>query len=94
MESKTIISKQGTLDFRNVVQGLVMAVLVPVVTIIQQSLAAETWTFNWKAIGMAAVAGAVGYLIKKFVEPTKVVEVKSKTEANQIIAKAKADETK
>ena len=45
-------------------KGLIMAVLTPVVVIIQESLSAGTLTFNWGAIGVSAVAGGVAYLIK------------------------------
>ncbi len=45
-------------------KGLIMAVLTPVVVIIQESLSAGTLTFNWSAIGISAVAGGVAYLIK------------------------------
>ena len=88
MENKIVIAKQGTIDFRNVLQGLIMAILVPVVTIIEQSLNAGELVFNWKSILTAALAGGVAYLFKKFVEPTKVVEVKSTEEAKNIIENA------
>lgn len=77
MESKTIVSKQFTLQWRDWVRGLLMAVITPALVIIQQSVDVGQIVFNWKAIGMAAVAGGVAYLIKNFVEPSKVVEVKS-----------------
>lgn len=43
-----------------------MATLVPVLLIIQQSINAGDLVFNWKGIGMAAIAGFVGYLLKNF----------------------------
>lgn len=76
METKKIVSKQFTLQARDWVKGLVMAVATPALVIIQQSLDAGVLVFNWKAIGMAAIAGGVAYLIKNFIEPSKVVEVK------------------
>lgn len=41
-----------------------MAVLTPAVLIIQQSLDAGVLVFNWKSIGMAAIAGGAAYLVK------------------------------
>lgn len=55
-----------TLKTRDFLKGLAMAGLVPVFVIIQQSISAGDLTFNWKAIGMAAVAGFIGYLTKNF----------------------------
>ena len=60
MKQSNFLSLNGN-DF---LKGLLMAVLVPIFTIVQQSLQAGVLTFNWKAIGIAAVAGAVGYLTK------------------------------
>lgn len=58
----TFLSLTGT-DF---LKALLMAVLAPVLFIIQQSIAAGALTFNWHQIEMAAIAGGVGYLIKNF----------------------------
>ncbi len=55
-----------TLRARDFLKGLVMAGLVPVFVIVQQSISANNLVFNWKAIGMAAVAGFGGYLTKNF----------------------------
>lgn len=76
METKTIVSKQFTLQGRDWIKGALMAALTPALVIIQQSIDAGIWTFNWKAIGMAAIAGGVAYLLKNLLEPSKVVEVK------------------
>jgi len=44
------------------------------VLILQQSLEAGVMVFNWKAIGMASVAGGFAYLVKNVFEPTKSIE--------------------
>jgi hypothetical protein len=72
--TKRIVSKQGTLAMRDVLRGLIMAVLTPAVLIIQQSLEAGILVFNWHSIAMASVAGGLAYLVKNFFEPTKVIE--------------------
>lgn len=72
--AKKVISKQFSLKWRDIVRGFILAVLTPALLIIQQSLEANSLTFNWHQIGMAAVAGGGAYLIKNFLEPTKVIE--------------------
>lgn len=52
------------LNIRDFLRGLAMAVLTPAVLIIQQSLDAGVLVFNWKSIGMAAIAGGAAYLVK------------------------------
>lgn len=60
------------LDLKDFLKGVVMAVLVPVITIITQSLDAGTLTFNWVSIGIAALSGFLGYLVKNFLTPSSV----------------------
>jgi hypothetical protein len=80
MANITTSSKQFTLNINDFWKGLIMAVLVPVITIITQSLEAGTLTFNWKAIGIAAIAGFMGYLTKNFFDKPKIVVTDVKPE--------------
>lgn len=81
----TVTSKQFTLNTRDIIRGIIMAVAVPVVTIITQSLDAGNLTFNWKAIAIAALSGFFGYLVKNFLSPTEITIVPaSKEEAEQV----------
>lgn len=77
---KEILSQQFRLDTRDFINGLIMAVLTPIVPIVYESINAGTLTFNWKAIAVAAVGGMIGYLVKNFLAPTKVI-VQSPSEA-------------
>ncbi len=58
-----------SLNWNDFGKGLLMAVLTPVLVLVQQSVDAGTLVFNWKALGIAAVAGGVGYLIKNLFTP-------------------------
>lgn len=58
-----------SLNWLDLGKGLLMAVLTPVVVIIQQSLEAGVFTFDFKSIGLAAVGGGVAYLVKNFFTP-------------------------
>ena len=55
-----------SLNWKDILRGLLMAVLTPAAWIIQQSIDAGTLTLNWKQIGMASVAGGLSYLVKNF----------------------------
>lgn len=66
-------SSQFTLNKRDFLKGLIMAAILPVLTIIQTSIANGELTFNWKAIGIAAVSGFVAYIIKNFFSPAEIV---------------------
>ena len=56
----------ASLNIRDFLKGIVLAVLVPALLAIQQSLQAGELTINWRALGIAAVAAFIGYLIKNF----------------------------
>lgn len=72
------------LHLRDFLKGAVMAILVPVLYIIQSSVEAGNLVFNWKQIGIAAVSGLVAYLIKNlFTDDVKV--------AKNILAKDRLD---
>lgn len=59
-------SKLFSVNIKDILKGLLMAVLTPAVYIIQTSLEAGSLTFNWHQIGLAAVAGGFAYLVKNF----------------------------
>lgn len=70
---KIVTSNKFSLDWRDVAKGLLIATLTPAFVIVQSSLDAGSLVFNWKQIGMAAVAGGVAYLAKNFLTPQQIV---------------------
>ena len=62
-----------SLDFKDFVQGLVMAILTPAALIVQQAIESGVLMFNWKSIAMASIAGGFAYLVKKFFTQPKEV---------------------
>jgi len=55
-----------SLNWSDIAKGFLMAVLTPVFVIVQQSIEAGVFTFDWKTIGLAAIGGGVAYLVKNF----------------------------
>jgi len=87
---KTILSEQFSWNLRDFFKGAIVAVLATIVPIVNATIESGVLTFDWKAIGLAALGGFTAYLIKNFLEPTKVIEVKP-TEAKIEAAKAKIE---
>lgn len=54
-------------------KGLLVAIGGAVVAAIETSLQAGSLTFDWKAIGTAALAAGVSYLAKNFFTPAQIV---------------------
>lgn len=75
MSQKTVVSKQFSLQGRDWIKAALIATLTPVVVLVQQSLDAGSFVFDWKSLGMAALGGFVAYLAKNLFEPTKVVTI-------------------
>lgn len=59
-------SKRFSVNIKDVLKGLLMAILTPVVYTIQASLEAGVLKFDWHAILLASVAGGLAYLVKNF----------------------------
>lgn len=75
MEPKVIESKQFTLGPRDFWRGLLMAIGGAVLMFLQNWATSGEPLFNWKAMGMTAVAAGATYLIKNFFEKPKVITV-------------------
>lgn len=73
--AKTIEKKQFTLQGRDWLRGLIVAVITPVVVIVQQSLDAGVLTFDWKSMGMAALAGGLSYITMNFLDKPKKITI-------------------
>ena len=59
------------LNTSDLLKGLLMSVLTPVVYIIQASLEAGEWSFNLHNIGLAAISGGFAYIVKNFFTPAE-----------------------
>ena len=53
-----------TLNSSDFLKGLIMAVLSSVITVIYQTVEAESLIFDWKAIGTMALTTALAYIVK------------------------------
>jgi len=76
----TSSSSRWKLNTRDLIQGLLMAIITPVIVVIQQSLDLGILTFDIKAIGMAAIAGALAYIVRKLPQSGKILIEKSAVE--------------
>ena len=80
MENQITTSKQFTIDWRDISKGILIAILTPVLFVVQQSLTVGELTFNWKSIGVAAISGGIAYIIKNFLSPSEVkIKVSAET---------------
>jgi len=60
----TTSTSPTTLGLTDILKGLLLAVISAVLTVLENSLAQGSLTFNWKAIGLVAATTAVSYLLK------------------------------
>ena len=66
-------SKQFALQLNDFWKGLLVATITAPITIIMNSLQAGTFTLDWKNIGIVALSGLLGYLVKNFLTPAQTV---------------------
>jgi len=82
MANKVIVNKQGSLNWRDLLKGGVVAAISPAFTILIQSLQAEDFTVNWKSIANVAVISFLTYLSKNlFANPSVVTTYDSNDKA-------------
>ena len=53
-----------TLNSKDFLKGLVVAVITAVITIVYTSVQAGHLNFDWKAIGVTALSSALAYIMK------------------------------
>lgn len=68
-----VTAAQFNINWNDVIKGLKMAVLLPVLTIIYTSIQAGSFHFDWHAIGLTAAGGFIAYLIKNFFDAPQIV---------------------
>ena len=69
-----ITSKKFTLQWRDVIRGVLMAAMTSALVIVQQSVESGNLNFNWQSIAMAAIGGGVAYILKNWlIEPAKTI---------------------
>lgn len=72
-----ITSSFLSLNIQDILKGLIVAAGGAAVAAIETSLSAGELSFNWKQIGLTALAAGVSYLGKNlFTKPTIVTPVK------------------
>jgi len=86
------MSKLFTLNNKDFFKGLIMAVLISAITIIQQSLNSGTLVFDLKAIAIASISGALAYLMKNFFTSEPAVSNISVNEYQYTLAQTQAVE--
>ncbi len=70
---KIITSKIFSLNSLDFAKAFLVAIITPVLVLLQNSLDAGEFTFNWKPILMAAIGGGLAYLIKNFFTPSQTI---------------------
>jgi hypothetical protein len=62
-----------SINWRDILRGLVMAVLTPILTLITNSVDHGEFTLNWHLVWLSAIGGASAYLLKQLLTtPDKV----------------------
>ncbi len=66
-------SKQFSLDYRDLLKGLIVAVAGAVVAVVTASINAGDFNITFTAIWHGALIGGLGYLSKNFFTPSSTV---------------------
>lgn len=81
-----VTSKQFALNAKDFLRGLLMAAGGAVLTVVETSIEAGVFHFDWSAIGKVAVAAAVVYLTKNYFQPAQVKTTITNDQVDQVKA--------
>lgn len=76
-------SKQFSVNLIDITKGLVTSVLTPVFLIMISSLEQGSLTFDWKNIAIVALSAFLGYILKNFLTPSRIV-ITDKTQVDAV----------
>lgn len=87
----TTASSFLNLNWADFIKGAILAALTTPFTLILDSLNAGSLTFDWKHLGIVAISGLAGYLLKNLLSPATITlsdvskaEVKSVKDGNSV----------
>lgn len=72
-QTTTTTSKQFSLNLSDWWKGLLMAILVPVIAVISDSISRGSLNFDWHLILVSAIGGLLAYLTKNWLTPSAIV---------------------
>ena len=81
---KIIISKQFSIKWRDVVKGILLSVIVPVLVAAQGMLENPETDFDWSFLAKVAVAAFIGYILKNFFGRPKIIITANSNKAAEI----------
>jgi hypothetical protein len=68
-----ITSSKFSLNVKDFLKGLLVSIGTAALVVIQTSIDAGSFNFDWKQVSIAAVGAGVAYLIKNFFTPAQKV---------------------
>lgn len=78
MTNETVVTtKRFNLNLSDWVRGLIVAVVTGPITIILDSINQGSLTFDWKKIGLVALAAGLSYVIKNWAFTPNEVTIKN-----------------
>lgn len=79
-----VSSKQFSLNWKDALKGLVIAVVVSVLTVVQTSIESGNFHFDWMLIGKTASIATLAYLGKNFIQPAQMKTTVTNAQVDQL----------
>lgn len=91
MAQTIVTAGKGRLTLNDWWKGLIMAVVVPVLKVIMDTINTGELTFNWAAIGRLALAAIGAYLLKNLFDGPKIVITGATKETTEAVKDGSAE---
>jgi len=73
MATTVTTSGLGKLNWRDIIEGLKIAAILPALSIVYTSIENKSFDIDWTLVWQTAAFGAVGYFIKKITTPAQII---------------------
>ena len=73
MPTTVTTSGLGKLNWRDLIEGLKIAAILPALSIVYTSIENKSFNIDWTLVWQTAAFGAIGYLIKKITTPAQII---------------------
>lgn len=73
MATEVTTSKQFTVNWQDILKGLLVSVISAIITAIYGALTVVPFHLDFKQIGIVGLTAGVGYLMKNFFTPSQTI---------------------
>lgn len=85
---KVAVHKRFSLRANDFLQGLYVSVIAPIILLILEQFQIGNFNLDWEALGTLALSTFIGYILKNYLAPTKIVVIEPTATTETLVKRA------